>query len=207
MSRSFAILLFLAAATINADTLILRDGRRIEGRLIRVENGVVEFQQGGFSGQVGQVNRNDVQGIEFGGEDRNDRNDRNPSPQASQQTRPRGLREKSIMVVANAPWTDSGIDIVSGQNIYFEASGNIKWGPGRTAGPGGESNSPYNAARPMPNHPGAALIARTSAASDPFFIGNEHGAIRLRSSGRLYLGINDDVLGDNSGYFRVVVYY
>jgi hypothetical protein len=29
----------------------------------------------------------------------------------------------------------------------------------------------------------------------------------VRNSGRLYLGLNDDVLTDNSGNFRVVVYY
>ena len=43
--------------------------------------------------------------------------------------------------------------------------------------------------------------------NDLFFIGDDSGPIRLRSSGRLYLGINDDVLTDNSGNFRVVVYY
>jgi hypothetical protein len=29
----------------------------------------------------------------------------------------------------------------------------------------------------------------------------------MRESGRLFLGINDDVLADNSGNFRVTVYY
>jgi hypothetical protein len=29
----------------------------------------------------------------------------------------------------------------------------------------------------------------------------------MRSGGRLYLGINDDMLQDNSGAFRVAIYY
>jgi hypothetical protein len=29
----------------------------------------------------------------------------------------------------------------------------------------------------------------------------------VRSGGRLYLGVNDDALTDNSGNFRAVVYY
>jgi hypothetical protein len=29
----------------------------------------------------------------------------------------------------------------------------------------------------------------------------------MRQSGRLYLGINDEYLADNSGSFRVTVYY
>lgn len=48
-------------------------------------------------------------------------------------------------------------------------------------------------------------IGNTSG--DYFFIGDERGAIRMRASGRLYLGVNDDFLADNSGNFRVVVYY
>ena len=51
----------------------------------------------------------------------------------------------------------------------------------------------------------AALIGKIG--NDMFFIGDETGPIRVRTSGRLQLGINDDVLDDNSGNFRVVVYY
>ena len=42
---------------------------------------------------------------------------------------------------------------------------------------------------------------------DPFFIGADQSAIRMRSSGRLFLGVNDDFLKDNTGSFRVMVYY
>jgi len=195
-----AVLLFLAA-TVNADTLILRDGRRIQGQLISFQNGVVEFQEAGFGGQFGRINRDEVIGIEFG------RLDRDESRPAYQEGRPRGLREKQVMVVANVAWSDTGIDVTSGQTIYLEASGEIRWGPGRTAHPEGEHNSPYNAARPMPNRPGAALIGKVGANSDFFFVGDDRGPIRMRSSGRLFLGVNDDYLQDNSGYFRVIVYH
>ena len=204
LTRALSIVapIFLVA-TANADTLILRDGRRIEGQLISFQNGVVEFQQTGFGGGYGRINKDEVAGIEFG------RVERQEPPQTSQQQegRPRGLREKQIMVVANAAWTDTGIDLQSGQNVYFEANGEIRWGGNRTAGPNGENNSRNNPARPMPNRAGAALIGRVGASSDPFFVGNERGAIRVRGTGRLFLGINDDVLSDNTGYFRVVVYY
>ncbi len=60
----------------------------------------------------------------------------------------------------------------------------------------------------MPNRNAAALIGRIGAGSnDMFYIGNDNGPIRVRSSGRLFLGVNDDFLQDNSGNFRVVVYY
>jgi len=193
---------FFLIATANADTLIMRDGRRIEGQLISYQNGVVEFQQTGFGGGYGRINKDEVLGIEFGRVERQD------PPQTSQQVgRPRGLREKQVMVVANAAWTDTGIDLESGQNVYFEANSEIRWGGNRTASPSGENNSRNNPARPMPNRAGAALIGRVGPSSDPFFVGNERGAIRVRGAGRLFLGINDDVLSDNTGYFRVVVYY
>lgn len=196
----FAALLF-SAAIVNADTLILRDGRRIQGQLISFQNGVIEFQETGFGGRLGRVSRDEVIGIEFG------RSERDEQPQTFQGGRPRGLREKQVMVVANAAWSDTGIDVTSGQTIYLEANGEIRWGPNRRAGPNGEENSPYNAARPMPNRPGAALIGRVGTGSDNFFIGNDRGPIRVRGSGRLFLGINDDYLQDNTGYFRVIVYY
>jgi hypothetical protein len=112
-----------------------------------------------------------------------------------------------MMVAANVAWSDSGIEVRSGQTIYFESSGEIRWGPGRRATPNGENNSPNNPARPMPNRPGASLIARVGDSKDYFFIGNDRGPIRIRSSGRLFLGINDDNLQDNTGYFTVIVYY
>lgn len=201
--------LLFVAATVNADTLILRDGRRIEGQLISFQNGIVEFQESGFFGQVGRISRDDVVGIEFGRVDRDRDRDRDRDERSSgaQQSRPRGLREKQVMVVANAAWSDSGIDLQAGQTIYMESKGEITWGPGRHASANGESNSPYNKARPMPNRPGGSLIGRTGSSGDPFFIGDEPGAIRVRGAGRLFLGINDDYLQDNSGYFRVTVYY
>jgi hypothetical protein len=96
----------------------------------------------------------------------------------------------------------------SGQTLYFEASGNVRWGRDRRDGPAGENNSPSNPNRPLPNRSAAALIGKIGNTSgDYFFIGDERGAIRMRASGRLYLGVNDDFLADNSGNFRVVVYY
>ena len=59
----------------------------------------------------------------------------------------------------------------------------------------------------MGNRNAAALIGKIGTGNDFFFIGDETGPVRMRSAGRLYLGINDDVLTDNSGNFRVVVYY
>ena len=97
------------------------------------------------------------------------------------------------------------VRLENGQTIYFAADGRIRWGRDRQDGPAGERNSPSNPNRPMGNRNAAALIGKIG--EDMFFIGDETGPVRMRSGGRLYLGVNDDVLTDNSGNFRVVVYY
>jgi len=201
--RSFAAGALLLAATINADTLVLRDGNRVPGQLIAFRDGVIDFQEGVSRGRVLRFNRDDVLGIEF---DRNDRGQvGNPQPPAD--SRPRGLREKQLMAPAAVAWTDTGIEVSAGQRIYFEAVGEIRWGGNRRATPRGELNSPNNPARPMPNRAGGALIGRVGQSQDLFFVGEEREGIRMRTSGRLYVGINDEVLSDNTGYFTVVVYY
>jgi len=118
-----------------------------------------------------------------------------------------GMRERTVNVAANVPWSDTGIDVRSGQTVYFNANGEVRWGRDRRDGPEGENNSPRNPGRPTPNRLGAALIGRVGDSNDPFFVGGDNGGIRVRSSGRLYLGINDEVLTDNSGTFRVTVHY
>jgi hypothetical protein len=115
------------------------------------------------------------------------------------------MRERTAVVQANTAWSDTGVDVRAGQTVFFEAQGRIRWGRDRQDGPGGERNSPDNPNRPMGNRNAAALIGKIG--NDLFFIGDDTGAIRVRNSGRLYLGVNDDVLTDNSGSFRVVVHY
>ncbi len=199
----------LLGVAASADTLIMRDGRRVDGQLIAVRDGVIEFEglRGGFFGgrERLRVDRDDVRRIEFD-EDYNDRNrDRDRDDRGF--SRPSGLRERDVSVDSAIGWKDTGIEVRAGQTLYFSATGRVRWGPGRQDGPSGEGNSPYNATRPIPGRPAAALIGRTGDSNDYFFIGDEKGAIRMQSAGRLYLGVNDDYLQDNSGSFRVTVYY
>ena len=189
--------------SLGADTLYLRNGQRIEGELVGMRNGQIEFEERrSFGGnRTVRFDRDEVDRIDF---DRRYSNSNNNNS-SSFGGRPSGMRERQTLVSANQQWTDSGVDVRAGQTIYFEAQGRVRWGRDRQDGPGGENNSPSNPNRPMGNRNAAALIGRIG--NDMFFIGDETGPIRMRSGGRLYLGINDDVLTDNSGNFRVVVYY
>ena len=197
-----ALMLALTAG-LQADTLILRDGSRVQGELIAVRNGIIEFEERRSfgAGRTLRLDRDEVVRIEF-------ETSRASGSTLTGDTRPPGMRERPVVVSADAAWVDTGIDVRSGQTVYFEATGQARWGRDRRDGPAGERNSPPNPGRPMPNRNAAALIGKIgSSSNDLFFIGDETGPVRVRGSGRLFLGINDDVLTDNSGNFRVVVYY
>jgi hypothetical protein len=198
-----AFVLVMSAA-VQADTLFLRDGSRVQGELIAVRNGTIEFEERRSfgSGRTLRLDRDEVVRIEFENRRGSSGNDFSPGG------RPSGMREKQTIVSANVGWNDSGIEVRAGQTIFFEAQGQVRWGRDRRDGPAGERNSPSNPNRPMGNRNAAALIGKIgNSSNDYFFIGDETGPVRVRSSGRLYLGINDDVLTDNSGNFRVVVHY
>jgi hypothetical protein len=189
-----------------ADTLIMRDGTRVRGELIAIRNGTVEFEErrSTGSGRTLRINRDEVARIEF---DDTYSNDFSRGIGGGTGRGIGGQRERTVNVAANTAWMDTGIDVRPGQTIAFEATGEVTWGPSRRDGPAGERNSPSNPNRPMPNRPAAALIGKVGEGEDYFFIGDDTGPIRVRNGGRVYLGVNDDVLNDNRGAFRVVVYY
>ena len=196
------VLLTVAAVPLVADTLVMRDGRRVSGTLISVRNDTVEFDESrGFGGgRRLRLERRDVARVEFDDEWSGGGGGGGGRP-------PGGLRERTVSVQARQAWTDTGIDVRRGQQIHLNASGEIRWGTGgRKDGPEGENNSPYNQGRPIPNRPAGALIGRVGDSDAPFFAGSDR-AVQMRGSGRLYLGVNDDYLQDNSGTFRVVVSY
>jgi hypothetical protein len=205
-----ALAVLASAPALIADTLVLTNGRRVQGELVGVSGREIEFEErSGSSRRTLRVRREDIDRIEFesndrfGDRDRGSTRDRDDSPFGSQ----RGLRERQVNVSAREAWTDTGVEVRGGQQISFRADGEVRWGPNRRDGAGGERNSPRNVARPLPDRPAAALIGRVGENGDPFFIGDDQSALRMRGSGRLYLGINDDFFGDNTGSLRVVVSY
>jgi hypothetical protein len=196
--------------TLAADTLYLRNGTRVQGDLVSVRGSTIEFQERrGFGGsRTLRIDRSEVDRIEFDGNGGGGPGWGSTNPGSGGDWgggRPNGMRERQVNVAATVEWNDTGVDLRAGQMVYFAASGQVRWGRDRRDGPEGEKNSPFNQARPLPNRPGAALIGRIGG--DVFFIGDDRGPIRVRNSGRLQLGINDEYLQDNSGSFRVTVYY
>lgn len=199
--RSSTLALVAVASLASADTLVLRDGRRVDGTLEGVRGDTIEFRTS--RGRTERFERSDVRRIELESEGYGSQHQGDDQFGSG---RPSGLREKAVSVAADQQWTDTGVRVRSGDKVYFECSGKITWGKDRRDDCGGEGSSHTNAGRPIPNRPGGSLVGRIGN-GDPFFIGKEEGPVRMRDSGTLYLGVNDDMLFDNTGYWRVTVRY
>ncbi len=205
--------LIVATALVSADRLVLRDGTRIDGQLISVQRGTIEFrEERGWRGtRTIQVPRDEVARIELDETTSDQPVDRQPVQpgQVQGNTRPGGMREREVWVAANRQWTDTGIDVRDGQPVYFTThNGDIQYRRGEHTRAGGDPGERYNANRPMANRPIGALLGKVGAESgDYFFIGDSEDRFRLRGSGRLFLGINDENVSDNVGAYRVTIYY
>jgi len=130
--------------------------------------------------------------------------------------------EKVVTVAADAGWVDTGLDVVPGEVVLFRASGEInlqKGNPEAICGPGGLDL--VTVEQPIPDANIGALVGKIAqlVASrkdedsgqeirDEIFVLfpiGEEGAVAAPFKGRLYLGINENVLKDNGGEFAVAV--
>ena len=159
----------------------------------------IEFEErNGFGGRrIVRVPRNEIDRIEFM-DDRNSRDD--------DRVVPRRMRERNVTVNPTEAWTDTGVELRNGQEVYFQTTGQVTWSPNRRVDADGTRNSKPDTNRPLPDRNSGALIGRIGE-RDIFFIGTDMGPFRVRGNGRLYLGVNDDRMEDNTGSYRVIVSY
>jgi hypothetical protein len=110
-----------------------------------------------------------------------------------------------IHVPGTQRWTDTGITVRRGEGVTFNASGQVQLSANAsdTAGPAGSNTGRYPSG-PMPRVLAGALIGRVGPVA-MFGIGNSTGSMPMPADGRLYLGVNDDVVNDNRGEFTVDV--
>jgi hypothetical protein len=77
--------------------------------------------------------------------------------------------------------------------------------PTASSGVGGSPAVTSSAVRyPVQGAPSGALIGRIGNGT-PFLIGANNAPMTVTGNGRLMLGINDDMLTDNSGQFYVTI--
>lgn len=131
-----------------------------------------------------------------------------PSGSGSTGTTTSGLEAATgngIRVPANRAWTDTGLTVRRGDRITFNASGEIRLSSNGDdiATPDG-SKTGRRPSGPLPQTLAGALIGRIGPAN-MFGIGNQTVPLTMPADGRLFLGVNDDAVGDNEGEFRVDV--
>jgi hypothetical protein len=126
--------------------------------------------------------------------------------------------EKTLMVPANAEFTDTGIALTAGESVTISASGKIKFSTTGSSSPVGLKFSQssggggtcgeviYGGGTPFPL-PGAncwAMMFKIGASGTPFPTGSK---ISFTSpvAGELFLGVNDTFYADNSGHWTAKV--
>ena len=113
-------------------------------------------------------------------------------------------RARTVVVPGNVQWTNTGVNVARGQLVRFEGSGEIRlsFNGDDMARPAGALSNRMAQNAPIPTIPAGALIGRIGN-GQPFPIGNPGDAVNMPASGRLFLGVNDDHVADNSGNYVI----
>jgi hypothetical protein len=115
---------------------------------------------------------------------------------------PANIPAGAIQVDGARAWTDTGLTVRKGDRLGFSTTGQVAIRPGALVTPDGSSERDNGA--PVPVLGVGGLIARVGTGR-PFPIGSNSTLITMPANGKLYLGINDTGLSDNSGAFIVTI--
>lgn len=123
----------------------------------------------------------------------------------SRSTAPANAR--TVVVPSNVQWTNTGFNVRRGQFLRFEPSGEIRLSTnGEDIGrPAGALSARHADKATIPSIPVGALIGRVGN-GQPFSIGDTTNAFDMPDNGRLFLGVNDDHVQDNSGNYVVKIW-
>jgi len=189
---------------VNHHMLALRDGSVVHGRMYTITPTAITFNtRGGHQDfDLNNVARWYVSPPAARQMYANILGTQPPAPVAtSGQSVPAG----AITVSANQPWTDTGITVRKGARLAFSTTGQVAIRQGATEqlGPDG-SPTEARAGAPSQAIGVGGLIGRVGTGA-PFPIGSNSQPIAMPASGRLYLGVNDAGVSDNSGAFIVTI--
>jgi hypothetical protein len=136
---------------------------------------------------------------------------RNQAPTVPVPTPPVQTSGTTIRVPGNQQWVPTNINVQAGDTIRFDSRGEVRYSRNSAdrATPAGAVNGSLSEAGPVPRAPLGALIGRVGSGTGfnrgrTFLIGSQ-GAVKMPTGGPLFLGINDDGVGDNTGDFVVTI--
>jgi hypothetical protein len=116
-------------------------------------------------------------------------------------------RRKTIVIKGNQNWLDTGINVNIGQEVLFSVTGFVNIDENTRVFQNGELKLTLNKNKPLPNHPTGAVISKIGERGKPFYVGDDKAPFQMSRKNRLYIGINDFNFEDNSGSFKIIIYY
>lgn len=227
------LLTILLAATAFADTVRLKDGSIIKGKIMSFDNGkfVVIIGEGSRRRELTFL-ASEVASIQFDAPTMNPQTTTTTARTASYkdpvstptvkvitsdptvpQTRPDNSGEKlkpiawTVKVLADNTangWTNSGWVVKKGQRIRISGDGKISLGKGKTTTAAGDYALDDNQKLLKNVATGALLAVIGDDNNDFIYVGSEREFVATRD-GALFLGINEGNLDDNSGSFNVKI--
>jgi hypothetical protein len=193
--------------------LVLRDGNSLQGHLLNLVDGETVIWRN-IAGQDQRYAIRDVRRIYLNPDRARSTFDYDPNRadrsgrlgrRSQSGVSTSGILDATIRVSARQRWTDSGIDVRQGDRVSFRVTGQIQWGAGPDSAAGADGNPVMMRPDfPVPSAPVGAFIGRIGN-GPAFGIGNQTQPLPMPASGRLYLGVNDTKLDDNSGYYTVTI--
>jgi LssY C-terminus len=107
-------------------------------------------------------------------------------------------RDYSFTISTAQPWTDTGVDLQTGDVLQIHSS------PGETCDPAGVSGGP-GTGLPVVSAPAGALIARLQSQGMPVLVGSGK-QLKADEPGHLFLGVNTAGTPPCSGSFAVKIH-
>ncbi len=224
ISRIFMSLLLtgLLVGLAFADTIRLKDGSIIKGKIISYGNGkfVVAMGEGSHRREL-TFTAAEIESIQFDSTGAPQTTTvsykpsqtvvtTDPTTNNTNQTqgggtiKPIAWQVKVLADNTSNGWTNTGWVVKKGQRIRITGDGKVNLGKGQTSTPSGNS-SINDDQKLLKNVPTGALIAVIGDDNNDFiYVGAEREFTATRD-GALFLGINEGYLDDNSGSFSVMV--
>jgi hypothetical protein len=124
-----------------------------------------------------------------------------PSPSVTEKT-------ASVKVGGDKQWVDTGMDVAAGDKLHITATGTVDFSDKKSVTPAGLPREWKDTLRDymVPSAGRGALVGQVGndRAVTPFLIGAS-GDVTIMSSGRLFLGINQDSLQKPTGQYAAQI--
>ncbi|MEQ1641886.1 MAG: LecA/PA-IL family lectin [Pyrinomonadaceae bacterium] len=223
----FSLLIILAVSTLAlADTIRLKDGSTIKGKIVGFSNGKFIVAMGdGTRKREMSFAADEVESVKF--DDAGTVTNRTASYETP--TTKNDPKSTSKVVVDNPPqknssermkpitwnikvtadstangWTNTGWVVKKGQRIRITGDGKVSLGKGSSSGPGGIASF-EDSQKLLKNVATGALIAVIGDDNNDFIYVGSSREITATRDGALFLGINEGNLDDNTGSFNVKI--